>query len=125
MKSESPWGFAKAYCEHLNASLVLVNTEDKLTELWEALHEELISIGAKNPWVSSRQKEGSPEPDQGWTWTDGSPVNMDWFSYGEPNDTVDENCLEIYLQDSRFNDKNCNIPRPILCETKKGTGKTE
>ena len=53
----------------------------------------------------------------GYTWSDGSPVTfLNWQS-GEPNDVNNvENCAEMYLANTRWNDMKCTGLIGYICK---------
>lgn len=56
---------------------------------------------ATGPWIGAFQVPGSPEPDEGWFWLTGEPVQFPghWCD-GEPNDYYgpdrNENCMNYF-----------------------------
>ncbi|KAM9308126.1 macrophage mannose receptor 1 [Gastrophryne carolinensis] len=64
----------------------------------------------------------SSDPDEGFQWSDGSPLFYENWGYGEPNNFQGvELCGEVYA-DYRlsWNDRHCDNPQDWICELKKG-----
>uniref|UniRef100_H3C1B9 C-type lectin domain-containing protein n=1 Tax=Tetraodon nigroviridis TaxID=99883 RepID=H3C1B9_TETNG len=69
----------------------------------------------------------APDPDTGYVWSDGSPVNFLHWQEGEPNNhNNDESCAEFRIQNSwdptgSWNDANCESYNDWLCQIRAGT----
>ncbi|XP_043362764.1 C-type lectin domain family 17, member A isoform X4 [Dermochelys coriacea] len=50
-----------------------------------------------------------------WLWVDGSPLNLSFWSTGEPNDSSNEDCGTM-ATDGRWNDINCYMTDYWICE---------
>jgi len=56
---------------------------------------------------------------QGWTWSDGSPVDYTNWGNGEPNGVNSEECAEMYPWDGTWNDVSCLEKRGFICKRPK------
>ncbi|KAG8014935.1 hypothetical protein GBF38_003672 [Nibea albiflora] len=67
-------------------------------------------------WIglSDSETEGT------WKWVDGTPMNISYWSSGEPNGVPDreEDCGEILdlNTEKNWNDDSCNRKRSWICE---------
>lgn len=50
----------------------------------------------RNLWIGLYQPSGSPEPDGGWVWINGEPVQYLNWDVPEPNNAGDENFVTIW-----------------------------
>ena len=70
-------------------------------------------------WLGGYQPQGSPEPDQAWTWVTGEPWDFTLWAEGEPNDSGNEDCLEIFPPSHKlglWNDYRGDQAEPYLVE---------
>merc|ERR1711936_122796 len=87
--------FSPKLCARLNASMVKIKTEEKMSEVKKILPHSVHRI-----WLGSRQEAGATEPDLGWRWADGSPVNISLFNDNGPDNAYygpnhKEDCLQL------------------------------
>merc|ERR1711936_515192 len=116
--------FVPKLCARLNASMVTIKTEEKMSEV-----KKILPSNANHIWLGSRQEAGAIEPDLGWSWADGSPVNMSWFNDNQPNNYNKEDCLQLgppepWLRPTGFNDCSCSASAShcasrVLCQMTK------
>merc|ERR1712183_52456 len=59
--------FVPKLCARLNASMVAIKTEEKMSEVKKILPR---SAGWNNIWLGSRQKADAQGPALGWLWAD-------------------------------------------------------
>ncbi|KAM3929565.1 macrophage mannose receptor 1-like [Leptodactylus fuscus] len=110
------WFEAKNFCRTIGGDLLSIRSKDEQQDLWSTLINE--GIYHHVFWVGLLKSN----PDEGFTWSDGSPLNYENWGYGEPNNYQGmELCGEIST-DYRlsWNDRHCDIPQDWVCKIKKG-----
>uniref|UniRef100_A0A8D0GPG8 C-type lectin domain-containing protein n=1 Tax=Sphenodon punctatus TaxID=8508 RepID=A0A8D0GPG8_SPHPU len=61
------------------------------------------------------------DPNTGFTWSDGSPVNYEnWADEQPDNANENEKCGELTTS-GKWNDMNCGILCNFICQLKRGT----
>ncbi len=100
------WSDAKEYCISKNKNLVTIENE------------------LENSWISSEIEDDSwiglndIDEESSWIWSKNSePLGeyQNWKS-GEPNNNDNEDCVEIYSNSKKWNDKNCSSQKNFICE---------
>lgn len=53
-----------------------------------------------------------------WHWTDGSPLGSFFAGWGpaEPNGGTAENCVELYFENTEWNDRSCGWSNGFVCQ---------
>ena len=76
---------------------------------------------ASTVWLGgSRANTSSP-----WQWTDGLDWGWQKWNQGEPNNLMlagednGENCLELYIRTTTWNDEQCDFEQAFICEKNK------
>uniref|UniRef100_A0AAQ6IAX8 Mannose receptor, C type 1b n=1 Tax=Anabas testudineus TaxID=64144 RepID=A0AAQ6IAX8_ANATE len=95
-----------------------------------AIGGDLLSIHILNvtlPWLQGRAWIGLhvPDPNIGYVWSDGSPLNFQHWQEGEPNNfNNDESCVEFrmhhYDMSGSWNDLNCESYNDWFCQIRAG-----
>ena len=102
------WERSVADCRSAGAHLVKVTSQEELDYLFFTFVKPLHSGSA---WIGLNLKEGS------FYWTDNSKLQYKNWNYGEPNNfNGNEHCVEIYVNNGRWNDIPCFYKRPYVCE---------
>ena len=99
------WGDARTACLGEGADLVSLsnNAENLFT----------ITIVTETFWagLNDQASEGS------WKWTDGTPYSYTNWGGGEPNNSGNEDCVQIYTSASaQWNDLPCSASLTYMCE---------
>ncbi|CAM2109722.1 C-type lectin domain family 4 member G isoform X1 [Caretta caretta] len=104
-ESTKTWHEAKQFCLDAGAQLVIINTKEEQAFLVKARTTSRVY------WLglSDQKKENQ------WLWVDGSPLNLSFWSTGEPNDSGNEDCGTM-ATDGRWNDINCYMTDYWICE---------
>lgn len=104
-RSKSNWNDALSACQHVNALLVVVNSEaeEKFLQSWKVRDKKHTWIG-----LSDHHHEGS------WRWVDDTPLQLSFWKAGGSNSTYDENCVELH--DDGWNKNLCSVLRMWICE---------
>ena len=83
--------------------------------------QETKNVSAGAVWLGgSRASPSSP-----WQWTDGSDWGWQKWNQGEPNNLMlagednGENCLELYIRTTTWNDEQCDFEQAFICEKNK------
>ncbi|KAM5158317.1 macrophage mannose receptor 1-like [Mantella aurantiaca] len=106
------WFEAREFCRAIGGDLLSVNSkQDEDTLLRMLLMRLQFWIGLENS-----------DPDEGFQWSDGSPLVYQTWSYGEPNNQQGiEHCAVLRISYSLFwNDVPCEHINDWICELKKG-----
>ncbi len=51
-----------------------------------------------------------------WTWSSGAPFSWSNWQEEEPNDFNGENCVELFSDTFTWNDRDCTLALPSICE---------
>ncbi|XP_072010311.1 macrophage mannose receptor 1 isoform X2 [Engystomops pustulosus] len=116
MVDKKSWFDARDFCRAIGGDLLSVTDKEEESSVWamlmnEGVYRHIFWVGLVNS-----------DPDEGFTWSDGSPLNYENWSYGEPNNYQGlELCGELNT-DHRlsWNDRHCESPQDWICELKKG-----
>ncbi|XP_063777611.1 macrophage mannose receptor 1-like [Pseudophryne corroboree] len=110
------WYEARDFCRAIGGDLLSISSEEEKRIVRTMLMRPVIFSQAY--WVGLV----SSDPDEGFTWSDGTPMGYQNWGYGEPNNYQGvEFCGEVKVYfDLPWNDKNCEVPANWICELKKG-----
>lgn len=99
---------ARAHCQEHGADLAIVDDADEAA--W--LIAEAIRIRNQDYWIGldDLAQEGT------FVWVDGSPLTLDNWSAGEPNNAGNEDCAHFWARNGQWNDLPCDRPLGVLCE---------
>ncbi|KAI5102875.1 C-type lectin domain family 4 member M, partial [Silurus meridionalis] len=101
------WNEARQECKKNGADLVIIKTKEKQDFL-------LKQVGNDKAWIglNDRNTEGT------WKWVDDTLVNTGFWSPGEPNDSGNEDCAEIwgFAGKQGWNDGKCTSKSKWICE---------
>ncbi|XP_050932194.1 CD209 antigen-like protein E isoform X2 [Lates calcarifer] len=98
------WEESRKDCLQRRADLVIITTKDEL---------DFVSKIYTRTWIglSDMQQENK------WKWVDGSDlIGGGFWQSGEPNNSGDEDCVEISRSNGEWNDALCSIEIPWICE---------
>ncbi|XP_030635018.1 macrophage mannose receptor 1 [Chanos chanos] len=99
---------ARAYCKQNHGDLVVISGHTERRFLWKQ-----IVRGSENQYYIGM----TVGLDKSFSWVDGSPVVFTAWDQNEPNfANNDENCVTIYKSMGFWNDINCGVPLPSICE---------
>uniref|UniRef100_F6TDB0 C-type lectin domain-containing protein n=1 Tax=Ciona intestinalis TaxID=7719 RepID=F6TDB0_CIOIN len=112
------WFDARFACQYQGGDLVSINTPKEQAFLSRVVGEipTVADLWAGGNDFNSWKHDIANVIDQGWMWSDNSPFNYLNWNDGEPNNSGDEDCLEIYLATGRWNDVDCYSYRHYMCE---------
>jgi hypothetical protein len=105
------WTDARAACQAWGHELCTFN--DEAEERW--VSDTAGSLVAGTWWIGFHDTvvEGR------WEWANGEPVTWTHWSAGEPNNAGGaEDCMEIRWSGYAWNDNNCALVKPYVCETR-------
>lgn len=105
------WDEAAAGAEALGGQLASINTAEENQALYDLSRlADYAWNGVRGPWLGGYQDENAAEPAGGWMWLDGTPITLDGWEPGEPNDAGGyEDHLHFdyfYGQEAQWNDLN-------------------
>jgi len=105
------WHEARQWCQKHFTDMVAVQNQEEA----EFLNNKL----PRNPnyyWIGVRKVAGE------WTWVETNkniPTEAQNWASGEPDDSVDQDCVEIYIKRERdtakWNNENCQKQKGTLC----------
>ncbi|XP_026128145.1 CD209 antigen-like [Carassius auratus] len=106
------WSDSRQYCRDRGADLVIINTEEKQRFI-SSLVSERVWIG-----LSDREKEGVMK------WVDNSPLKRGFWFKGQPNDSGNQDCIELNYERGNtgwsplksWNDLSCSNKKKGICE---------
>jgi hypothetical protein len=101
------WAQAQSKCQSMGMSLASVHS---LAEN-DFVGTEAGSIAQGSWWlgVNDQAVEGS------YKWADGSAYNFSKWNGGEPNNSGNEDCAEMYTATNAWNDLSCGAGRYFIC----------
>ena len=101
------WNSAKATCEELGSSLVILNSEAKIQELIKRTNGQTWIGLQRDLWDSSH-----------WQWVDGSAAFYSYWLSGEPNNHRNrgEDCVVMNPHIGTWNDQWCQSFYYYVCE---------
>ncbi len=106
------WSEAEQHCEEHGGHLASMTSEAEV----RAIRAAIVSTVSREPtlWI------GLVEPSEGrWLWSDAKPARFFAWHAGEPNNGKGaENCGEWLIGSGRWNDVDCFLSRPSLCESR-------
>uniref|UniRef100_A0A3B5AZ46 Macrophage mannose receptor 1-like n=1 Tax=Stegastes partitus TaxID=144197 RepID=A0A3B5AZ46_9TELE len=106
------WYEARDYCKAIGGDLLSIHSEEERS----AIPQRYLSA-----WIGL----SAPDPDTGYVWSDGSPVNFQHWSDGEPNNKMNiESCVIFKMQEARWEgsweDVHCELSFDWLCQINAG-----
>ena len=103
------WPDARAICQAAGLDLMVPDSWEENVWVWERARE----IEEAPYWIglSDLDVEGV------FAGVDGRPPRFDGWARGEPNDAAGEDCAHLLDDAPRWNDGNCGIPYPYICES--------
>uniref|UniRef100_A0A1A8MEC8 Macrophage mannose receptor 1-like n=2 Tax=Nothobranchius pienaari TaxID=704102 RepID=A0A1A8MEC8_9TELE len=109
--SEKTWFEARDYCRAIGGDLLSIHSAAELH----------VGRGGGRAWIGLH----IADPNAGYVWSDGSPVNYLHWSDGEPNNfNNDESCAEFTIhnwdESGSWNDLNCESYNDWLCQIRAG-----
>ena len=102
--SAQKWYAARKYCAALDARLVVITSEEENEFVARHLNTSTF-IG-----LSDELEEGR------WVWENGLNLVYENFDEGEPNNQYNEDFVEIYSDNGKWNDLSLGNLRPFICE---------
>ncbi|XP_050971124.1 macrophage mannose receptor 1 [Labeo rohita] len=103
-----PMEDARSFCKKNHADLVVITGQTERKFLWKQ-----ISRKSENQYYIGM----IVELDKSFSWVDGTPVVYTSWDQNEPNfANNDENCVTIYKNMGFWNDINCGVALPSICE---------
>lgn len=106
------WAKVKALCESIDAYLVEIESlEENKWILVNIVHQHFIS---GKVWIGGSDQIN--EKDLIWS-NSGNKITFNQWSPHEPNDFKDnEDCIEMYASNGKWNDMSCGSTNPFVCE---------
>ncbi|XP_073344522.1 macrophage mannose receptor 1 [Pagrus major] len=99
---------ARAYCKKNFADLAVITANDERKFLWRQIQR-----GSEGQYFIGM----TVDLDKSFRWVDGTPVIYTAWDKNEPNfANNDENCVSIYKSMGYWNDINCGMELPSICQ---------
>ncbi|XP_078579734.1 lymphocyte antigen 75-like isoform X1 [Branchiostoma floridae x Branchiostoma japonicum] len=108
------WEEALANCQAKGADLVSVHSSDESNFLLTQMNDVFAQY-----WIGLNDKS----VENGFTWTDGTPVGFTLWNDGEPNNAGSgEHCVEMVVSSGAafWNDMDCGASRNWVCKLRRG-----
>ncbi|XP_048015912.1 galactose-specific lectin nattectin-like [Megalobrama amblycephala] len=103
------WTRAEKACLDYDGNLASVHNHLEYMFLQNLIRHA--TQGAPKTWIG-----GSDAAEEGvWFWSDGTKMNYQIWSPGEPNNNYNEDCLEMNFANGNWNDEKCHEKRPFMC----------
>ncbi|XP_034053895.1 CD209 antigen-like protein E [Gymnodraco acuticeps] len=106
---KASWQQSRQNCRAGGTDLVIVDSYEE--------QEFINSVIKEDTWIglNDTEKEGT------WKWVDGSPLNLTFWSTGQPDNRGgypgEEDCAEIRIvYTKRWNDRSCEFDLLWICE---------
>ncbi len=107
---ERTFADAKRACAADGGALAVVRTTQENNALRTAFAQR---FAAKRMWIGLTDdgEEGN------WRWLSGAPMTFSAWQPNEPNDFNGEDCGELHADTWSWNDLDCNVALPSVCES--------
>jgi hypothetical protein len=104
------WNEAKRACTTDGGSLAVLRTTEENVAVRDAMAAR---FSATRVWIglTDAAEEGN------WSWISGAPLDFAAWHPGEPNDFNRENCGQLYSDSWTWNDLDCAVELPSVCES--------
>uniref|UniRef100_A0A8C8RLT3 Mannose receptor C-type 1 n=1 Tax=Pelusios castaneus TaxID=367368 RepID=A0A8C8RLT3_9SAUR len=108
------WFDARDFCRAIGGDLATVHSEEE--------QNVIKKLDKTYPYTSLWMGINALEPDRGFTWSDGSPVNYENWADGEPNNYEGNEKCGVFdgYTDMQWNDLFCETLCDWICQIKKG-----
>ncbi|XP_075068019.1 macrophage mannose receptor 1 [Mixophyes fleayi] len=115
-EDKKSWFETRDFCRAIGGDLLSISSKEEEQAVWSMLIQA--GIYRHVFWVGLVNSD----PDEGFSWSDSSPLVYENWAYGEPNNYQGlELCGEVNT-DHRlsWNDRSCEVPSDWICELRKG-----
>ncbi|XP_067235871.1 galactose-specific lectin nattectin-like [Chanodichthys erythropterus] len=103
------WSRAEKFCLYYNGNLASVHSHDEYMFIQRMIRQT--THATPYTWIG-----GHDAPEEGiWLWSDGTQMNYQIWSPGEPNNESNEHCLEMNSVHGNWNDHKCHEKKPFVC----------
>ncbi|XP_071940974.1 macrophage mannose receptor 1-like [Antedon mediterranea] len=107
------WSDASASCRSQGGYLASFHSNDEESFLKQVAK---VSDTATGYWIGLTDQT----KENGFTWTDSTPVDYTNWENGEPNNVNEEDCVEMFFSARNWNDIGCDRTRHWVCKLPKG-----
>ncbi|XP_077993135.1 C-type mannose receptor 2-like [Glandiceps talaboti] len=108
------WDEALLDCRNRGGDLASFHSDDELR--YVKTNSKVINF-LDEFWIGLNDRDS----ENGFVWTDGSPVNFVSWADGEPNNSDDEDCVEMtFAAPKGWNDRKCTRRKNWVCQIEKG-----
>ncbi|XP_039536285.1 ladderlectin-like [Pimephales promelas] len=103
------WIDAEKFCMDYDANLASVHSNDEYMLIQNLVRYE--TGGSTRAWIGGHDavQEGF------WLWSDGTKMNFQTWSPGEPDNDGYEHCIEMNYNYGNWNDDSCHVTKPFVC----------
>ena len=100
-QSGASWSSARAYILAHGGDLAIIPSRSSAVWIFSfVVNNPTLWMGSAGPWVGGFQQPRSTEPMGGWAWVDGTPIQSDLWSLGQPDNALacggDNNCMAYW-----------------------------
>ncbi|MCY1064615.1 CotH kinase family protein [Nannocystis sp. RBIL2] len=105
-----PFAEAEADCVVQGGHLLSIPSQ----EIQDWVVAEAFSIANNDWWIGLNDVDAEDD----FVWTDGTPLDFTAWNEGEPNNSGEEDCVNVPAwAGGLWNDLACDAPRPYICQT--------
>ncbi|KAL5011335.1 hypothetical protein ScPMuIL_009886 [Solemya velum] len=106
------WLEARQNCLNKNGDLASFSNISIQDSLWR---HQLVGVRGSF-WI------GLTSTESGYVWSDGTPVLIQTWSRGQPNDLGgQQDCVSLFSSQGKWNDENCLLRKNWICKLPRGT----
>ncbi|XP_038078467.1 macrophage mannose receptor 1-like [Patiria miniata] len=121
-QNTADYNTAQTLCQMMGgANLASIANMNENNFVMSALNQVLTYQDEQRAWLGMSDLN----QEMYYEWLDGSDVTFTNWAYYEPNNSGNEDCVEMYLNDGQWNDSPCTgFNYPSVCKIRKGPSGT-
>ncbi|XP_066441111.1 macrophage mannose receptor 1-like isoform X2 [Eleutherodactylus coqui] len=111
------WFEARDFCRTIGGDLVSITDKEEEEEAVLTAMRRYYEVFYKSVWTGLVRSN----PDEGFMWSDGSPLSYENWYHGQPNNQMgQEFCGVLFGFRARWKDIHCDTALEWICELRKG-----
>uniref|UniRef100_A0A8C9WMS0 Macrophage mannose receptor 1 n=1 Tax=Scleropages formosus TaxID=113540 RepID=A0A8C9WMS0_SCLFO len=107
------WAHASTECIRMGGALISI--EDPLEANFIQQNLEILQDSTRSFWIGMYKTHNGQ-----WLWIDNTVVDYTNWMAGEPSNTVNEECVELYSDTAKWNNVHCSRYKSYICKVAKG-----